>query len=101
VEDSKVIARAISPQDRTVELSERKWAYVQRHVEMRGELLLAAIRLPDLQEPDPRPGRERYWLRAQPPFPFRWLRTVVQFDGDVDRIVTAFGQDNGPEGLMR
>jgi len=34
------------------------------------DLLLAAIRRPDFQEPDPRPGRERYWLRAQPPFRF-------------------------------
>jgi hypothetical protein len=30
------IAHAVSPQGRTVELTERKWAYVQRHVEMRG-----------------------------------------------------------------
>lgn len=103
VDDTKVIARTISPQGRTVELSERKWAYVQRHVEMRGELelLLAAIRAPDIQEPDPRPGRERYWLRTKLPFPFRWLRTVVEFEGDVDRVVTAFGQDNGPDGLKR
>ncbi len=86
-----------------MELTERKWAYVQRHVEMRGELdlLLATIRAPDLQEPDPRPGRERYWLRTSPPFPFPWLRAVVQFEGDVDHVVTAFGQDNGPEGLTR
>ncbi len=42
---------------RAVELTEVKWAYVQRHVEMRGELdlLLTAIRRPDFQEPDPRP----------------------------------------------
>lgn len=61
VDDTPVIASAISPQGRTVELTERKWVYVQRHIEMRGELelLLAAIRRPDLQEPDPRPGRER------------------------------------------
>jgi hypothetical protein len=65
------------------------------------ESLLDAIRRPDFQEPDPRPGRERYWLRMQPPFPFRWLRVVVQFEGDVDRVVTAFGQDNEPVGLPK
>jgi hypothetical protein len=103
VDDTSVIAHAVSPQGRTVELTERKWAYIQRHVEMRGELelLLAAIRRPDFQEADPCPGRERYWLRAQPSFRFRWLRTVVQFEGDVDRVVTAFGQDNEPEGFPR
>jgi len=103
MDDTAVIASAVSPQGRTVDITEAKWAYVQRHVEMRGELdlLLAVIRRPDFQEPDPRPGRERYWLRTRPPFRFRWLRAVVQFDGDVDRVVTAFGQDNDPEGLPR
>jgi hypothetical protein len=101
VDDTTVIASAVSPQARAVELTERKWAYIQLHVEMRGELelLLMAIRRPDYQEPDPHPGRERYWLRTQPPFRFRWLRVVVQFENDVDRVVTAFGQDNEPEGL--
>ncbi len=62
-------------------------------------LLRRMVRRPDLQEPDPRPGRERFWLRTQPPFRFRWLRVVVEFKDDVDRVVTAFGQDNTPEGL--
>jgi hypothetical protein len=42
-------------------------------------MLLEAIRQPDYQEPDPRAGRERYWLRCRVPFPFRWLRVVVEF----------------------
>jgi hypothetical protein len=68
---------------------------------MRGELelLLVAIRNPTMQEPDPRPGRERFWITAQPPFPYRWLRVVVEFEGATDRVVTAFGQDNPPDGL--
>jgi hypothetical protein len=100
VDDSPTIATVESPQGRTVVLTTAKWAYIQRHAEMRGELdlLLAAIRIPDYQEPDPRPGRERYWLRTQPPFPFGWLRAVVQFEGDTDRFITAFGQDNEPGG---
>lgn len=103
MDDSTVIASVESPQGRTVELTQAKWAYVQRHVEMHGrqDLLLRAIRNPDFQEPDPRPGRERYWFRTQPPFPFAWLRTVVQFEGDIDRVVTAFGQDNDPDSLPK
>lgn len=103
MDDSTVIATVESPQGRTIELTQAKWVYVQRHVEMRGELdlLLRAIRSPDFQEPDPRPARERYWLRTQPPFPFSWLRAVVQFESDVDRVVTAFGQDNDPDGLPK
>jgi hypothetical protein len=103
MDNSPVIARVASPQGRTIELTDAKWAYVQRHVEMRGEmdLLLSAIRSPDFQEPDPSPGRERYWLRVQSRFPFAWLRAVVQFEGNIDRVVTAFGQDNDPDGLPK
>lgn len=103
VDESPVTASAVSPQGRRVELTEERWRYIQRHVEMRErrDTLLEAIRHPDFQEPDPHPGRERYWLRCRAPFPFRWLRAVVEFAGDADRFVTAFGQDNDPEGLPR
>ncbi len=96
-----MIVSAVSPQGRKVELAEDRWRYIQRHVEMRDhrDTLLETIRQPDYQEPDPRAGRERYWLRCRGPFPFRWLRVVVEFAGDADRVVTAFGQDNDPEGL--
>jgi uncharacterized protein YuzE len=50
-----------------------------------------------VQAQDPRPGRERYWLRTRPPFPFPWLRAVVQFWGETDRLVTAFGEDSDPD----
>lgn len=103
MDETDVVGRAVSPQGRTVEITRRKWTYVTRHVEMRGrfELLLTGIRRPDFQVPDPVPGRERYWLRTHRSFPFRWLRVVVQFEGDVDRVVTAFGQDNDPEECAR
>jgi hypothetical protein len=101
--ETDVVGRALSPQGRTVEITKSKWAYVTRHVEMRGrfELLLTAIRRPDFQDPDARPGRERYWLLTRRSFQFRWLRVVVQFEGDVDRVVTAFGQDSDPDGYPR
>src|SRR5689334_2529378 len=103
MDESEVIASVVSPQGRSVELTEDRWRYVQRHVEMRDnrDMLLEAIRQPDHQEPDPRAGRERYWLRCRAPFSFRWLRVVVEFAGDTDRIITAFGQDNDPEGLPK
>lgn len=103
MDESPVIAVVVSPQGRSVELTEERWSHIQRHVEMRDQqdTLLKAIQAPDLQEPDPRPGRERYWLRCDVPFRFRWLRAVVEFAGDADRFVTAFGQDNDPEGLPR
>lgn len=104
MDDSPVIARTVSPQGRTVELTQSRWRYIQRHVEMRErmEMLLEAISNPDYQEPDPRPGRERYWRRATSEgFPFRWIRAVVEFAGEADRFVTAFGQDNNPERMKR
>lgn len=80
-----------------------RWRHIQRHAEMRErqDTLLEAIARPDFQEPDPHPRRERYWPRCRAPFPFRWLRVVVEFAGDADDFVTAFGQDNDPEGLPR
>jgi len=103
VDESPVISSVVSPQGRSVKLTAERWRYIQRHVEMceRQDTLLQAIRQPDFQEPDPHPGRERYWLRCRAPFPFRWMRVVVEFAGDADRFVIAFGQDNEPEGLPR
>jgi hypothetical protein len=103
MDNDPVIARAPSPQGRMVDLTEARWRHIQQHVEMRThrDTLLEAIRKPDYQEPDQRTGRERYWLRCREPFPFGWLRVVVEFAGDADRIVTAFGQDNDPEGLPK
>jgi hypothetical protein len=48
VDNTTVIATAVSPQGRPVELTQRKWSYIQRHVEMGGELelLLTAIGSP-------------------------------------------------------
>ncbi|HWY89379.1 MAG TPA: hypothetical protein VNY31_01775 [Solirubrobacteraceae bacterium] len=53
-----MIASAVSPQGRNVELTEGRWRYIQRHVEMRErqDTLLEAIRHPDFQEPDPHAG---------------------------------------------
>jgi uncharacterized protein YuzE len=67
MDESPVIASAVSPQGRNVELTEARWRYIQRHVEMRErqDTLLETIRHPDFQEPDPHPGRERYWLRCR------------------------------------
>jgi hypothetical protein len=62
------------------------------------DLVLQAVETPERVDPDARPGRERFWLRPPPPFPFRWLRVVVEFAGETDRVVTAFGQDNPPAG---
>jgi hypothetical protein len=52
VTESSVIASAVSPQGRNVELTEERWRYIQRHVEMRErqETLLEAIRRPDFQD---------------------------------------------------
>ena len=46
VTQSPVIASAVSPQGRSVELTEERWRYIQRHVEMSGrqDELLEAIR---------------------------------------------------------
>jgi hypothetical protein len=75
VDESPVIASVVSPQGRSVKLTAERWRYIQ--------------------------SASAIGLRCRAPFPFRWMRVVVEFAGDADRFVTAFGQDNDPEGLPR
>jgi hypothetical protein len=77
-------------------MEETAWNHVvEQHVEMSEYLgeTMTAIQTPDHREPDARAGRERYFRRGGPE---RWIRVVTQFDGDADRVVTAFPQSNDP-----
>jgi uncharacterized protein YuzE len=71
MDESPVIATAVSPQGRSVELTEERWRYIQRHVEMRErqDTLLEAIREPDFQEPAPGPRTLLAALPCALPFP--------------------------------
>lgn len=55
--------------------------------------MMAAIRIPDHREPDPQPGRERYFGRGGP---LGWIRVVSEFTGEYDRVITVFPQSNDP-----
>lgn len=92
----EVIAETQNPEGRVVQLHEDAWSHVlEQHVEMEGRLAetMAAVHAPDHREPDPRPGRERYFMRGGP---LRWIRVVTELHGEVDRVVTAFPQSNDP-----
>ena len=52
--------------------------------------------MPDFREDDPVPGRERFLRRDLDPR--RWLRVVVDFNQSPAVVVTAFVQDNEPDG---
>ena len=54
---------------------------------------MLTVERPHHREPDPRPGRERYFGRRGPQ---EWLRVVTEFAGDIDRVVTAFPQSTDP-----
>jgi hypothetical protein len=58
------------------------------------DAILAAISQPDFQEPDPEPGRERFY--QQDLDQRRWLRVVVDFNQDPAWVVTAFIQPFDP-----
>jgi hypothetical protein len=68
---------------------------VEEHAEMRPHLaeVMTTISAPEHREPDPRPGRERYFARGGPQ---RWIRVVTEFAGAEDRVVTAFPQVTDP-----
>ena len=56
--------------------------------------MAAALEFPDHQEADAKPGRERYLKQGAGPG--RWLRVVIEFAGETDRLITAFGQRQDP-----
>jgi hypothetical protein len=94
----QVIAEALGPDGRRVEIHSRRWSHVlEEHSEMVGYLeeTVKTIEHPEHREPDVAPGRERYFRRCGPQ---RWIRAVVEFAGETDRLVTAFPQANDPPG---
>ena len=58
------------------------------------DLILAVVAQPDHREPDPRPGRERFYRRDLDGR--RWLRVIVDFTEEPAWVVTAFVQQNPP-----
>jgi hypothetical protein len=92
----ELIAQVANPEGRTVHLDAAAWNHVlEEHAEMEPFLedAMAAIARPDHREPDPRPGRERYYRLGGP---LGWIRVVTELAGDADRIVTIFPQSNDP-----
>jgi hypothetical protein len=93
-----LIAEARSPEGRLVQIHSSRWNHVlEEHAEMLGYLqeTVDTIESPDHREPDQAPGRERYFRRGGPQ---RWIRVVIEFAGETDRLVTAFPQSNDPSG---
>jgi hypothetical protein len=94
----EIVGGATTPDNRLVMLYASTWSHILSfHPAMERCLddLLAALEAPDLRQPDPRAGRERFFRRGGPQ---AWVRVVVEFAGEFDRVVTAFPQRNDPEG---
>jgi hypothetical protein len=64
------------------------------------EQVLAAVAAPDHREPDPRPGRGRFF--KQHVGPSLWLMVVVSLEAEPARIVTAlgYGHRRSPHGWI-
>jgi hypothetical protein len=91
------IGEAIDPHGRHVQLDEDAVRHiVGEHPEMRAHIaeILGVITNPDAIQPDPWPGRERYYRRSGGPS--TWLFAVVDFETESPRIVTAYGRRKGP-----
>lgn len=63
------------------------------------QLALSVVSRPDHREPDPHPGRERFYRRDIDPR--RWLRVVVDFNDDPAWVVTVLIQNNPPQSWKR
>jgi hypothetical protein len=94
---ARPIGEAIDPLGRRVRLDELAVQHIlAEHPEMQAHIgrVLRLIAHPDMIEPDPWPGRERYYRRGAGPS--SWLFAVVDFETDPPRVVTAYGRRKGP-----
>jgi hypothetical protein len=88
-------AETATPEGVRVALYEDTW---HRHDEMEPYLdaALGAVSEPEHRRPDPQLGRDKFY--KQHAGPSRWLVTVVSFEQEPARIVTAFGRGQPPSG---
>jgi hypothetical protein len=91
--------RVIDPDGRPIVFDARASAHLMRgrpqmlrHI----DAIESAVRRPDLRLDDPRPLREQFYRRDLDPG--RWLRVVVDFSEVPGFVVTAFVQNNDPQG---
>ena len=90
--------RTVDPDDRRVAFTAQSWRHIRSaRPELLNELeaIMSTITQPELREPDPRPGRERFYRRHVTDR-VRWMRVVVDFNRDPAVIVTAFIQRKNP-----
>lgn len=64
------------------------------------EAILATVASPDFREPDPIPGRERFYRRDFGEVG-RWLIVIVDFTDQPGWIVTVFVSNHDPRGRQR
>lgn len=84
---------------RAVVFDDRAWTHLMRgrpqmlrHI----DAIANAVRRPDLRLEDAHPHREHFYRRDLDPR--RWLRVVVDFSEVPGFVVTAFVQNNDPQG---
>jgi len=89
------------PEGRPVELARDAWDHVRKRHPILAESLMEimlTIEHPSYREPDVQPGRERLFRRGGPD---GWIRVVLEFCGEFDRVVTAFPQASDPRPRRR
>jgi hypothetical protein len=84
------------PDGRPVELTWDAWDHLRkRHPVLADSLteIVLTIEYPTYREPDVKPGRERLFRHGGPD---GWIRVVLEFCGEFDRVITAFPQAIDP-----
>jgi hypothetical protein len=99
----RALARVRDPDDREVVLLARIWRekILRDRPELAGHQvdIMSTVAEPDHIEPDPRPGRARYYRRWLGPS--RWLLVVVSFEQRPARIITALAMRKDPKRWMQ
>jgi hypothetical protein len=101
VTEADLTRLTVDPDGWRVAFTARTWRHIQS---VRPELLnyvdaiISTVNQPDVREPEPRPGRERFYRRHVTDR-IRWMRVVVDFNTDPAVIVTAFIQRKNPPSI--
>jgi hypothetical protein len=97
IDEEDLVTGTRSPDGRMILLFTASWGHVLAgHPEMEDHLdmVMKTLEDPEHREPDQRVGRERFFRRGGPE---AWMRVVVELDGHIDRVITAFPQANPPQ----
>ena len=96
LKQSRLVGSVRDGLGRTIVLEQERWEHVQKHEQLDGHELavMRAIEKADKRRDGNFPGSEVIYARGLGPA--RWLAVVVEYDGLMGRVLTAYPRNKEP-----